>query len=272
MKFFVLFAFSLLALSGCKNGFSSNTPEDNAMKKCLSSYFDDKIKISAYEHKDGLEKEKDGVKYYESYFNAEIKFIANYQHYNAGDEYKIVNGVSSFIKTEKGWNCLELDFSKCQLIKLNDVGKVEAAPKEDNERDGNVDNKVFKSTDNVSPDNDIMIKDFVSKYYNAISNKDYPEFYNLFSSNVNFFGNLNYSVEKIIEESVKYQTRWAYFEVNLDQNSFEIIPNGSKTIVQYRVFYKVKKRIQDDWKIFDLKMLMVLNQDFLIESINEYKQ
>ncbi|MEG0761463.1 MAG: hypothetical protein RR411_08260, partial [Chryseobacterium sp.] len=63
-----------------------------------------------------------------------------------------------------------------------------------------------------------------------------------------------------------------YYEVNLDENSFNIRNVGSRTNVQYRIFYKVKKKQEDSWKIFDLRMNLILNQNLQIESVNEYKQ
>lgn len=263
MKYFYLIILSSFTLFSCKNEFSQS-PNEEVMKNCLSNYFSDKIKINSYQHLDGLQKESDGVKYYESYFNAEIKFISNYENFRAGDEYKVLKGVLSFMKTEKGWNCQEFDFSKSELIKIN---KFEITS-ENNTRE----NKIFKNQNKNFTNNESQIRDIVNNYYSAISNKDFNEFYNLFSSNVNFFGKPNFSVDRIITENKAYQNRWKFYEVNLDENSFEIDPNGDKTNVKYRIFYKVKKNQEDNWKIFDLKMKMILDKNIQIESVNEYKQ
>lgn len=271
MKYFYLIILSVFTLFSCKNEFLQN-PNEEEMKNCLSNYFSDKIKINSYQHLDGLQKESDGVKYYESYFNAEIKFISNYEDFRAGDEYKVLKGVSLFMKTEKGWNCQEFDFSKSELIKINKFETTQENSESKEFNNKNSENTVYSNQNVNSENNESKIKGIIDNYYNAISNKDYNEFYNLFSSNVNFFGKPNYTVDEIIEENKNYQKRWPYYEVNLDTSSFEFIPNGSKTITQYRIFYKVKKNQNDNWKIFDLKMKMIFNQNLQIESVNEYKQ
>ena len=91
MKYFLILL-SFFTLINCNNEHSKK-PDENVIKECLSNYFSNKIKINSYQHIDGLPKEKDGVKYYEGYFNAEINFISNYENFKAGDEYKIIKGV-----------------------------------------------------------------------------------------------------------------------------------------------------------------------------------
>lgn len=271
MKYFYLITLSIFTLFSCKNEFSQS-PNEEAMKKCLSNYFSDKIKIGSYQHLDGLQKERDGVKYYESYFNAEIKFISNYEDFRAGDEYKVLKGVLLFMKTEKGWNCQEFDFSKSELIKINKFETNQENHDTKTSESNEVENKVYKSQNTDYSNNEQQIKNIINNYYDAIANKDFNEFYNLFSSSVNFFGKPNYSVDKIIAENNAYQNRWPFYEVNLDGSSFEINPVGDKTDVKYRIFYKVKRKQEDNWKIFDLKMKMIFNRNMQIESVNEYKQ
>ncbi len=47
--------------------------------------------IESYAQQDGLSREKDGIKYYEGYFNAEFKFVANHSNFQPGKRYKIVS-------------------------------------------------------------------------------------------------------------------------------------------------------------------------------------
>lgn len=121
MKHFYLIIISIFTLVSCND--ISQKPNEEVMKNCLSDYFSEKIKIISYQQVDGLQKEKDGVKYYEGYFNAEIKFISNYEDFKVGDEYKILKGVLLFIKSERGWNCQEFDFSNSEFIILNKFEK-----------------------------------------------------------------------------------------------------------------------------------------------------
>lgn len=271
MKHFYLIIISVFTILSCKNEFSKS-PDEDVMKNCLSNYFSDKIKINSYQHLDGLLKESDGVKYYESYFNAEVKFISNFEDFRAGDEYKVLKGVLLFMKTEKGWNCQEFDFSKSELIKINKFETSQESFESKSLENNVTENKTYTSQNTNSADNESQIRNIVNNYYNAISNKDFNEFYNLFSSNVSFFGKPNYSVDKIISENKAYQNKWKFYEVNLDENSFEITPNSNKTNVNYRIFYKVKKNQNDNWKIFDLKMKIIFDTNMKIESVNEYQQ
>ena len=241
------------------------------MKNCLSDYFSNKIKINSYQHLDGLLKEKDGVKYYEGYFNAEIKFISNYSEYQAGDEYKILTGVLQFIKTENGWNCQEFDFTNSELIKLNKFEN-KNLDKTQIESPNSV-NSTFKSNNSDNNYSEDEIKNVINNYYQAISTKNFNEFYNIFNPLVdNFFGKANLTVDQIINENINYQNRWTHFEIYVDTNSFVINPTGNNTDVSYNIFYKVKKKESDNWKTFNLKMNIKLNNNLKILSIYEIKQ
>jgi len=118
---FCITAFCILICS-C-NFFSKDKPTDDKMKECLGNELANKAIIESYEQQDGLTREKDGVKYYEGYFNAEIKFIANSANYKAGEQYKIIKGTISFMKTENGWNCQSFDMSASNLVKIKEQGE-----------------------------------------------------------------------------------------------------------------------------------------------------
>ena len=100
--FLFIVTFNVFVFQSCKN---EDRPSEEKMSECLADELQNKAKILSYKLQDGLTKEKDGVKYYDGYFNAEVKFIANYNEYVAGDQYKIIKGAISFIKTDNGWNC-----------------------------------------------------------------------------------------------------------------------------------------------------------------------
>jgi len=102
---------------------SVNKPSAAIMKECLTNELSNKAIVESYDQQDGLLREKDGVKYYEGYFNAEIKFVANTNNYKAGQRYKIIKGTVSFMKTEKGWNCQEFDISATNIVKIKEQGE-----------------------------------------------------------------------------------------------------------------------------------------------------
>jgi hypothetical protein len=98
-------------------------PSDLKMKEGLTNELSNKAIVVKFEQQDGLFSEKDGVKYYEGYFNAEIKFIANYSvNYRVGERYKIIKGTLAFMKTENGWNCQSFDISAANLVKIKEEG------------------------------------------------------------------------------------------------------------------------------------------------------
>ncbi len=119
MRLYSLLCFVLLV--SCQSG--ADKPSEEKMKSCLTNELSNKAIVESFEQQDGLASEKDGVKYYEGYFNAEIKFISNYNNtYKAGERYKVVKGTISFMRTEKGWNCQSFDMSAATLIKIKDEG------------------------------------------------------------------------------------------------------------------------------------------------------
>lgn len=111
------------------NALSNEQPSQDKMKECLGNELANKAIIESYEQQDGLKREKDGVKYYEGYFNAEIKFIANYNNYKAGEQYKIIKGTVSFMKTDNGWNCQGFDMSAAKLVEIKQQAESAESPK-----------------------------------------------------------------------------------------------------------------------------------------------
>jgi len=120
--FFVYTLASLFCLVSCNNS-SIDKPSDDKMRECLGNELANKVIIESYIQEDGLTREKDGVKYYEGYFNADIKFIANYNNFKVGEQYKIIKGTVAFMKTENGWNCQSFDMSAANLVKIKVQGE-----------------------------------------------------------------------------------------------------------------------------------------------------
>ncbi len=118
MKINVFFLFTLSFLCSCN--IFSDKPSTEKMKVCLTNELSSKAIVVEFDQQDGLAREKDGVKYYEGYFNAEIKFITNYGFYHAGESYKIIKGTLLFMKTEKGWNCQQFNFKSSNFVKINE--------------------------------------------------------------------------------------------------------------------------------------------------------
>jgi hypothetical protein len=119
MKYKLLLLINITFLLSCNLLYDK--PSNEKMKECLSNELLNKAIVEGFDQQDGLTREKDGVKYYEGYFNAEIKFIANTSSFSVGERYKIIKGTLSFMKTEKGWNCQQFDFSSSNFVKINDI-------------------------------------------------------------------------------------------------------------------------------------------------------
>lgn len=258
---------SFLFFNSCKE--SIDKPSDQSMKECLANHIENKIVIKNYQQIDGLSSEKDGVKYYEGYFNAEFTFISNYENFAAGDEYKIIKGVLKFIKTENGWNCMSFDFSNAELIQLNKFKKSENEVSNITDYQTQVNDNQGYSDVMISDD---AIKRTIREYYRLVNNKEYSRFDEIFRYNVEqFFGKNYITVDEIINDNINYKSKWAYSELNILEDSFLINRNDFSTDVEYLVDYKVKKKINDNWKIFKLKMNVSLDNDLLIYKINEEK-
>jgi hypothetical protein len=110
------FLFIILLVS-CK---TNNSPSEIKMKECLSNELSNKAIVESYEQQDGLTREKDGVKYYEGYFNAEVKFITNTGEFKAGQRCKIIKATLSFMKTENGWNCQDFNIAASNIVKIKE--------------------------------------------------------------------------------------------------------------------------------------------------------
>lgn len=116
-KLFPIWSFLLLISCSSEN----DKPTDDVMRTCLINELGASVKIQGYQHQDGVLKEIDGIKMYDAYFNAEVKFLSNVGGvFQVGDEYKLVKVSIQLMKTEKGWNCQQYDWSNAKLIKINE--------------------------------------------------------------------------------------------------------------------------------------------------------
>lgn len=133
----ILLIITTIIFTSCNTENKVDKPSVEVMKECLTNELGASVKILGYEHQDGINKEIDGVKFYDAYFNAEVKFLSNIgRTFEVGDEYKLVKVAVQLMKTEKGWNCQEYDWSNVILVKINKGART------DNE---NVSGQVFRN-------------------------------------------------------------------------------------------------------------------------------
>lgn len=116
-----------------------------------------------------------------------------------------------------------------------------------------------------------QIWEILDTYYQINESSKCDQLVNFFTPVVdNYFDKANQSITQIVNDCIKYHSRWPYQEINLDKSSLQIgiLQNGDYS-VHYNLFYKVKQQLNDNWKSFYLTTTIGLTPGLKIRSINE---
>jgi hypothetical protein len=89
----------------------------------------------------------------------------------------------------------------------------------------------------------------------------------------NYFNKENQTHTDIINECIKYHSRWPYQQMNFDNSTFSITKlSDGDYFVTYDMFYQVKRRLEDKWKDFNLTINVRFTPTLKIRSIYEYQK
>ncbi|MDM1549425.1 hypothetical protein HX096_16345 [Empedobacter falsenii] len=121
--------------------------------------------------------------------------------------------------------------------------------------------------------NEEKINLFIHDYYKTVVNYDYQNYYNIFAPLVyDFYNYKNVSVDEIISDNINYSKKWKYIRIEYLPNTLNVISqNDIKTIMSYQIIYKAKQQEFDDWKVYNLKLKLILDKNNKIISIKEIK-
>lgn len=113
----------------------------------------------------------------------------------------------------------------------------------------------------------------MEQYYDVNNAEDCYKLANFFSPVVeNYYGRANRSRDDIIKECSVYHSRWPYQRLSINNSSVVINPlTGGGYFATYKIFYQIKKNIEDDWLDHDLQIQVYLTTDLKIRAINETK-
>ena len=85
------------------------------------------------------------------------------------------------------------------------------------------------------------------------------------------FEKSNQTNSEIIDDCIKYHSKWAFNKMNIDFSTLSITRlSGGDYFVTYNMFYQVKRKIEDNWKDFYLTINIKFTPELKIKSIYEY--
>lgn len=143
---------------------------------------------------------------------------------------------------------------------------------EDSSRIDSYNNALLFETNNRNI-NEEEINSFIHDYYKTVVNYDYQNYYNIFAPMVySFYNYKNVSVDEIISDNINYSKKWKYVSIEYLPNTLDIIyQNDNVTELNYQIIYKAKQREFDSWKVYNLKLKLILDDNNKIISIEEIK-
>lgn len=165
---------------------------------------------------------------------------------------------------------------KSRLVAITNgwlAAKEQANSKQEDPQQTNTVRTANKTIETVSSPIRDQIIDLLNEYYytnKAFDCEHLAEFY--LPVVENYFNKYNQTTSQIVNECMSYHSRWPYQQMNIDNSTFSITQlEGGDYFVTYKMFYQVKRIIQDNWKEFNLTINVRFTPELKIRSIYEYK-
>ncbi len=121
---------------------------------------------------------------------------------------------------------------------------------------------------------EIEMKSRIKNYYALSDANNLQELTTYISPDMSFwYGLKNPSVQEVIDNIKEYRSKFPFSEYSVDWTKFDVTPNpdGGYYAI-YPLEYKVKSKIKAPYKVYDLKLLTVWDENMKLVSIKEIRQ
>ncbi len=124
-----------------------------------------------------------------------------------------------------------------------------------------------------NPINDVIVREKVQEYYNAIelNNSEVFDYY-LHAHLDRWYEHRNVTLDFVKKNSDKYNKKYPYREIEIQWPSYKehVLPNGDISL-SYDVIYNLKSKPTDSYKEFYLSIKSIWSADYKIKSMYEVK-
>ena len=113
----------------------------------------------------------------------------------------------------------------------------------------------------------------LNQYYQVNSAQDCNKLATFYLPVVeNYFGKSNQASSDIIKDCIYYHSRWPIQTLTIDNSTFSVVAlSNGDYFASYKMFYQVKKKIQDNWSNFNLTINVCFTPELKFRSMYEFR-
>ena len=137
-------------------------------------------------------------------------------------------------------------------------------------------NIIQENIDNSNNENEPygFYQKIMNSYYSQLKEHQCEKIPSFFSEKIDtFFSKKNATKNDVLNECNNYQNRFPYFDYELNEYSFNVDNTDEKNvIVKYDLIVRLKKNENGNWKIYNLTLTAIFDENNKIKSITEIKR
>lgn len=117
------------------------------------------------------------------------------------------------------------------------------------------------------------LREIVTNYYQSMNGNQVEKLPDFLSPNImSWYGAKEPTHEEVMRNAKAHRGKFPFSTSNIDWDSFTVIKeNNGDYHVSYEMVYKSKQNINDDYEVFDLKLITKWDADFKLKSISEIR-
>ncbi len=118
-----------------------------------------------------------------------------------------------------------------------------------------------------------QLQERIATYYRLSDANDLTALVDYISPEMEYwYGISNPTPQQVIDNIKSYRAKWPYSETTIEWDSFSITPQSNgEFYATYPLEYKVRSKLTNPWRSYDLKLITVWDEEFRLVSIQEVK-
>lgn len=123
------------------------------------------------------------------------------------------------------------------------------------------------------PNPEESLKEIVQDYYRTMNSNKMEKLPEFLSPNVrSWYGTPNMPIGQIMKDAKAHRGKFPFSDSEINWDSFKVVPQeNGEYFVTYKMVYKVKQKINEEYKVYNLNILTHWDENFKLKSIREIR-
>ncbi len=117
------------------------------------------------------------------------------------------------------------------------------------------------------------LEEIVADYYQSMNSNKIEKLPEFLSQEVrSWYGTPNMPLEQIMKDAKAHRGKYPFSDSDIDWDSFKVVAQeNGEYYVTYRMVYKSKQKITDEYQVFNLNLITHWDENFRLKSIREIR-